>query len=254
MDTIGKQKNQGPTKKRWSDDLRNEARATWAREPTDRSRKINWGSLRPQGHNLNIILCICYRQILKEIKAKKDAALTEVVEDFLDKEFGVKTEIEMADKIQAKDGNKIIVAKVNTTENKNYIMSNKNTLNSQKIYIDNDLTAEESKIKKHLRNKSKQERKDEKTARVAYQKLYVDDKILIWNKDDEELQEAKETTAGKTQNRHTQEKRIKEINGMVERTDKRISEKEKEAMAKLPCKKEPCRLQSIRNTKLNDIQ
>ena len=116
--------------------------------------------------------------------------IEENVQLFLEEELGVRVKITRATSIKTKEGKNLVIATVNNMEGKTEIMKNKNKLKGQDKYIDNDLTAKERGIQRHLRNIAKDMRiKGKNKVKVAYKKIIQGDKILMWNEISEELEE-----------------------------------------------------------------
>jgi PIN domain nuclease of toxin-antitoxin system len=83
------------------------------------------------------------------------------VEEWLEREIGVKVNVKEAFKIN-KD--KMMLAKIESWEQKKNIILNKSKLKERKgerMYIDDDLTNEETKTQKKLRKVTREEREIE---------------------------------------------------------------------------------------------
>ena len=59
-------------------------------------------------------------------------------------------------------------------------MNEKRKLRNEKIFIDDDLTKEERKIQKMLRDKGYKERIMGKKVKIGYKKMWVDGKLIEW--------------------------------------------------------------------------
>jgi len=66
-------------------------------------------------------------------------------------------------------------------------MRRKKKLGSREIYIDNDLTQEERKVQRKLREIARGERADGKRARVGYRRIEMEGQMYIWNKEENRI-------------------------------------------------------------------
>jgi len=57
-------------------------------------------------------------------------------------------------------------------------------LGNRKIYIDNDLTQEERKVQKKLREIARDERADGRRARVGYRRIEIEGQMYIWSEEE----------------------------------------------------------------------
>ncbi|KAK9704490.1 hypothetical protein QE152_g27855 [Popillia japonica] len=67
------------------------------------------------------------------------------------------------------------------------ILKNKSKLRGSKYYIDSDLTDQELKIQKTLRVIAKNEKEKGKRIKVGFQKIIMDGKTMIWDKNKNDL-------------------------------------------------------------------
>lgn len=58
----------------------------------------------------------------------------------------------------------------------------KKTLKAEKIYIDDDLMYEERNIQREISMYAMKQRKQGKRVGIWYQRIYIDNKLLIWEK------------------------------------------------------------------------
>jgi hypothetical protein len=94
------------------------------------------------------------------------------VEEWLEREIGVKVNVKEAFKIN-KD--KMMLAKIESWEQKN-IMLSKSKLKEKKgerMYIDDDLTKEERETQKKLRELAREERDRGKRVKIGYRKIQI---------------------------------------------------------------------------------
>jgi prephenate dehydratase len=105
------------------------------------------------------------------------------VEEWLEREIGVKVNVKEAFKIN-KD--KIMLAKIESREQKKDIMLNKSKLKEKKkderMYIDDDLTKEERETQKKLRELAREER--DRRKRV---KIQINGEWFRWDEREEKL-------------------------------------------------------------------
>lgn len=114
--------------------------------------------------------------------------LKQAIEDFMRKEMNIQVNIEEAVKI----GRETCLIRMKNAQEKETVMQNKSKLRSLKehrVFINSDLTKEELKIQKDIRERAKVERLKGKDVKVQYNKLIIDGKLWKWNKSMDELQE-----------------------------------------------------------------
>jgi hypothetical protein len=107
------------------------------------------------------------------------------VEEWLEREIGVKVDVKKAFKIN-KD--KMMLAKIENWERKKNIMLNKSKLKERKggrMYIDDDLTNEERKTQKKLREVAREERDRGKRVKIGYRKIQINGEWFIWDEREE---------------------------------------------------------------------
>lgn len=75
---------------------------------------------------------------------------------------------------------KKIVAVCRKEEEKELIMRNKKKLGSEKIYIDNDLTRGERRIREKVLEKARVLRREGKRVRIGFNKVTTEDEEWIW--------------------------------------------------------------------------
>lgn len=105
------------------------------------------------------------------------------MEEFIEQKIEEKVEI-----IEARPGTTamgiMILAKVKSESQKSIIIKNRRKITVSgkgPIYVDNDLTYEERVVQKKAREMKKILENEGKTARIGYQRLYTEGKVLIWD-------------------------------------------------------------------------
>lgn len=128
--------------------------------------------------------------IIKGLKLKKKEA-KETIEQFFRNELGSKANI-MAVKTKGM-GEEVSTAIVEMKdwEAKQEVMKKKWRLGKQKIYIDHDLTEEERYVQRKLRERAREERNENKEAKVGYRKIRIQGKWYGWDENKGEIQERK---------------------------------------------------------------
>jgi hypothetical protein len=109
------------------------------------------------------------------------------VEEWLEREIGVKVNVKEAFKIN-KD--KRMLAKIESWEQKKNIMLNKTKLKEKKderMYIDDDLTKEERETQKKLRELAREERDRGKRVKIGYRKIQINGEWFRWDEREEKL-------------------------------------------------------------------
>jgi len=79
------------------------------------------------------------------------------------------------------EGREVVIIRMDSWERKEEIMRRKKKLGSRKIYIDNDLSQEERKVQRKLREIARDERADGKRARVGYRRIDIEGQMYIWS-------------------------------------------------------------------------
>lgn len=103
------------------------------------------------------------------------------VQDPINKLLGRNTEIAAAHVAKPRNGEPFMIIKLEKWEDKREMMRNKGKLKGTGVYIDDDLTEEESRIQKKLRDVAREERQRGKQVRVLYKKLIIDGEVWYWN-------------------------------------------------------------------------
>jgi hypothetical protein len=120
---------------------------------------------------------------------------------------------------------KMMLAKIESWEQKKNIILNKSNLKERKgkrmySYIDDDLTNEERKIQKKLREMDREEKDRGKRLKIEYRKIQLNGEWFIWDEGEDKLkkifrrrrEEEKTTRRGKVQ-----EKVNKKVDGQRKR-------------------------------------
>lgn len=112
----------------------------------------------------------------------------ETVEKFVEEKIGTKINVNEVSKIGINKNNKmIIMAKLNSWEDKEKVMKNKNKLRGTPYYIDPDYTEGESQTQRKLREIARVERGKGKRVTVGFQKLNINGEWMLWEKDADRL-------------------------------------------------------------------
>jgi hypothetical protein len=103
------------------------------------------------------------------------------VEEWLEREIGLKVNVKKAFKINK---NKIMLAKIESWDQKKNIMLSKSKLKGRKgerMYINDDLTNEGRKTQKKLREVASEERDGGKRVKIGYRKIQIKGEWFIWD-------------------------------------------------------------------------
>ena len=138
--------------------------------------------------------------VIKGLQINKENAEKEV-EEMIKKNIGVEVKVIEAISLDGKQSNKIILAKLEHSRQKNMLMKNKYKLRGTTCYIENDLTKEEQEIQRKIVTRAKEERNKGLRIRIGYKKLIIEGKKYTWNATDKELQP--EQTVEESKNRQT---------------------------------------------------
>lgn len=126
--------------------------------------------------------------VVKKLKTS-DGNEREKIEKFINEELKIKVNIAKAYKINRGKENEMIVAEVESWEQKQNIMRKKQMLKGKDIFIDNDLTAKERQIQNQIVEISKVEKKRGKNVRVGYRKLFIEEKVFVWDEREQGVKE-----------------------------------------------------------------
>lgn len=92
------------------------------------------------------------------------------------------------------------VAKTENFGKKIEILKNKHRLrnsNYKRVFITNDLTELERKVQKIVRERAEKEKNEGRRTKIGYQKITIEGKRWIWNRQKQELEEENENRAAK---------------------------------------------------------
>lgn len=117
---------------------------------------------------------VIIRGLKGEFRGKK-----EEVEKFFKDNLEVDVKVESA--IQVGKDVKIIIAKINSWEEKQDIMKNKKKLGNTKIYIDHDLTRTERVIQSRLVIRAKREREKGRVVKIGYKKICIEGEWIAYS-------------------------------------------------------------------------
>lgn len=107
---------------------------------------------------------------------------------FIKENLDVKVAAKNVYKLKIKENKEIVVAELDSWDQKREVMSKKKNLKTG-IWIEDGLTKEEREIQKQLREKAKEERTKGKKVKVGYMKIFIEDCVYIWNEKDRRLEE-----------------------------------------------------------------
>jgi len=88
--------------------------------------------------------------------------------------------------IAREEGREMVIIQMESWERKE-IMRRKKTLGSREIYIDNDLTQEESEMQRKLRDIARGEKADGRRAKVGHRKIEIEDQMYVCNKEENRI-------------------------------------------------------------------
>lgn len=126
--------------------------------------------------------------IIKGMKWERENLKQEVTE-FLEDNLKVKVKIGKIRKIRQYEGRNLVMAELESWEQKREIMNKKKEL-KKGIIIEDDLTRREREIQRKLREKAREEReKGDSKAKIGYKKIYLNGKWYRWNEKEEKLEE-----------------------------------------------------------------
>lgn len=130
--------------------------------------------------------------IIKGLKINQGDKKTEL-KNFLKDELDIDVKPKEVRTIGKEKKNLLVI--LNTWEEKQEIMKNKQRLRNkketEKVYVDNDLTENEIKIQKKITEIANKFKEEGKITRVRYQKIEVDGKWWCWDKERKTLLETK---------------------------------------------------------------
>lgn len=114
--------------------------------------------------------------------------LQKEVQEFVKKFLEVDVDIKEAYKNKT---GKIVKVKLETWGQKTAVMKAKHKLRqiNEEIYIDNDLTITEGNIQREIRKIAEEERKKGSYTKIGYQKLKINNKWFVWEKEMHTLKE-----------------------------------------------------------------
>lgn len=126
-----------------------------------------------------------------EIKGNSSEEMANNLEEFIQQNMQVETKIKEVHKINER----MWMAKVESFEKKVVILKNKHKLRNgtqKNVYITSDLTEQERRIQKKIRERAEKERNGGKRVRIGYQKLIIENKKWVWNHQSQEIEQEKE--------------------------------------------------------------
>lgn len=85
------------------------------------------------------------------------------------------------------DKSRPIMVKLETWEDKRELMMRKKMLHGTRIYIDDDYTKKEREIQKRIQDKAREIRKEGERVKIGYKKVWIGDKMWVWDNSKEKL-------------------------------------------------------------------
>lgn len=120
--------------------------------------------------------------VIKGLQIRGENEISEV-ESFLKEKLQVCAKVIRTQIINTKRNNeKIIIAEVEAWTKKQEIMRQKSILRNTRVYIDNDLTAEELWVQREIRSIAKEQREKGCRVKVSYRRLKINDEEYVWDK------------------------------------------------------------------------
>lgn len=119
-----------------------------------------------------------------------------IFENVIKESLQIEAKIEEVNKINAD----MWVAKTESFGKKMEILKNKHRLRNstyKKVFITSDLTELERKVQKIVRERAEREKNEGKRTKIGYQKIMIEGKTWVWNRQRQELEEESEKRAAK---------------------------------------------------------
>ena len=138
---------------------------------------------------------------MKNSEAKKK------VEEFMEEEFNIKKGISGVQTRARKKECNITIVGMKDWETKQTVMEKKR-LAGKRVYINHDLTGEERRIQKELRERARRERLEGREGKARYGKIHIECQWYRWNKEEDEI-EKEEFFREKTRNQEGRNQKIK---------------------------------------------
>lgn len=127
--------------------------------------------------------------IFKGVKGGKEG-IRESVESIC-KEIGTGIDIEEIKEIKAgkEEKGKMVIVKLKSEESRRRILENKRKLRGKEIWIEEDQTFKERKMKWKLRQIAGEEERRGERVRIGYGKLWIGSEVWLWDEKEEELRD-----------------------------------------------------------------
>lgn len=109
------------------------------------------------------------------------------VEDYLNNKMQINIEVVDAFKVGRIVEKQVVVAKLKNMVQKQIIMENKSKLRGTNIYIESDMTNREKEIQNQIWTLAKIDMAKGEKIRVGYQKIIKQNKVYIWDKNENVL-------------------------------------------------------------------
>lgn len=134
--------------------------------------------------------------VFKDVRKVKEGSKEEIKN--ICKEIGVDIEIEEIRKVKMgrEEKGDMLIVKVRSEENKRKILENKRKLKGRSVWIEEDLTFKERKMRWNLRRVAEEERRKGRTVRMGNGRIWVENAWWFWDEDDEVLRDGRERKWG----------------------------------------------------------
>jgi len=107
------------------------------------------------------------------------------------KKLGVGVKVEEVKRVRAGGGGGMVIVKIGSEEEKKGIMQNKWRLKGEEVWIEEDLTWEERKVRWKIRQLAIREEAKEKRVRIGQGGLWIEGKWWGWDEEKGELADMK---------------------------------------------------------------
>lgn len=118
----------------------------------------------------------------------KNPTTKETVANLLEEKLGEKVHIKKVSTISIReDGSAVTLAEMETWEDKQIVMRNKNKMKNTRIYIEHDQTLEERRIAVEIRKIARNERMKGHAVKIGYKKISIQGENYRWSKNEDAL-------------------------------------------------------------------
>lgn len=129
--------------------------------------------------------------VFKGVRKVKEGSKEEIKN--ICKKIGVDIEIEEIRRVKTgrEEKGDMLIVKVRSEENKRKILENKRKLKGRSVWIEEDLTFKERKMRWNLRRVAEEERRKGRTVRMGNGRIWVENAWWFWDEDDEVLRDGR---------------------------------------------------------------